>query len=254
MIKLLSIGNSFSADALSYFRDMAALSGAEIDVTHVLIGGCSLERHYNNLIADLPEYTMSKNGVKVEGASLCEVIENNEFDIVTIQQVSHFSGLYSTYHPYIDELIAYIKRHQTKARLWLHKTWAYEKNSSHSGFAAYCNDQQIMYKAICKVCDKIFAECDIDGIIPSGDVIQALRETPEFNFPQEPSLCRDGFHMHLLYGRFAVAATWLETLCGVDVRQNTYTPPESVVGVLGDSAKHRLDVIRTVVHDVCSQK
>ena len=31
------------------------------------------------------------------------------------------------------------------------------------------------------------------------------------------SLCRDGFHLSLDYGRFAAAATWLKTLTGIDV-------------------------------------
>lgn len=55
-MKILSIGNSFSQDALAYFRDMALASGIEVEVHHLCIGGCSLERHYNNMMADIPAY------------------------------------------------------------------------------------------------------------------------------------------------------------------------------------------------------
>ena len=110
-----------------------------------------------------------------------------------------------------------------------------------------------MYSAICSVCEKIVKELSLDGVIPSGDVIQALRSTPEFNYPQEPSLCRDGFHMHPLYGRYAVAATWFETLLGGDVTTNTYLPPEEKVGVLGQSALDRISVIKKIVHKICSK-
>ena len=53
-------------------------------------------------------------------------------------------------------------------------------------------------------------------MIPTGTVIQALRETvPEFDYKNGGlSLCRDGYHLSWDYGRFAAAATWLHTLTG----------------------------------------
>ena len=38
-----------------------------------------------------------------------------------------------------------------------------------------------------KEVEKIANEISAHGIIPSGDVIQTLRATPEFNYPQEPA-------------------------------------------------------------------
>ena len=35
-------------------------------------------------------------------------------------------------------------------------------------------------------------------------------------------MCRDGFHMTLDYGRFAVAAIWLRTLTGITVKAETF--------------------------------
>ncbi len=253
MIKMLSIGNSFSQDALAYFKGMADDAGIEVEVWHLCIGGCSLEHHYNNMMADLPRYGFSVNGESRPATCLSEVIEKEQFDIVTIQQVSNMSGLYSTYHPYIDRLLEYIRKHQPNAKLWWHKTWAYEKDSSHQGFALYCKDQAIMYKAICSVVEKINAEVKLDGIIPSGDVVQTLRTKPEFNYPQEPSLCRDGFHMHLLYGRYAVAATWFETLLGGNILENKFADFDEKVGALGETAMHRIEVIKKTVHEICSK-
>jgi hypothetical protein len=56
-----------------------------------------------------------------------------------------------------------------------------------------------------------------------------------------------------LYGRYAVAATWFETLLGGDVTTNTYLPPEEKVGVLGQSALDRISVIKKIVHKICSK-
>ncbi len=250
---MLSIGNSFSQDALFYFQGIANEAGIDVEVWHMYIGGCSLERHYNNLMGDLPEYSFLINGETRPAATLSEVVEKEQFDIVTLQQVSHMSGLYSTYHPYIDALVEYIRKHQPNAKLWWHKTWAYEKDSSHQGFAPYSKNQEIMYKAICKVVDKVNAEMKFDGIIPSGDVIQTLRGTPEFNYPQEPSLCRDGFHMHLLYGRYAVAATWFETLLGGNILESKFASFDERVGEVGETALHRIEVIKKTVHEICSK-
>ena len=54
------------------------------------------------------------------------------------------------------------------------------------------------------------------SVIPSGKIIQILRdEVPEFNYKNGGmSLCRDGFHLSLDYGRFAAAAIWLHTITG----------------------------------------
>ena len=57
-------------------------------------------------------------------------------------------------------------------------------------------------------------------LIPTGQVIQILRETvPEFDYANGGiSLCRDGFHLSLDYGRFAAAAVWLYVLSGKKIK------------------------------------
>ena len=57
-------------------------------------------------------------------------------------------------------------------------------------------------------------------LIPTGEVIQTLRETvPDFDYKRGGiSLCRDGFHLSFDYGRFAAAATWLRTISGKKIK------------------------------------
>lgn len=46
-------------------------------------------------------------------------------------------------------------------------------------------------------------------------MIQTLRKEKEFNVREGGiSLCRDGFHMNYLYGRYALACTWLAKIFG----------------------------------------
>ena len=216
-MKILSIGNSFSDDAHAYLYDLAKQRNIDLKLVNLVIGGCSLQRHWENIESNKVDYGLCINGNqwKEDRVTANEIIKSEEFDIVTIQQVSHYSGMYETYQPYLDNLVAFIRENQPKAKLYFQKTWAYEIDSNHSEFYLYDNDQAKMYNALCKATD-IASEVANAELIKSGDVIQAMREKiPFFDYKNGgESLCRDGFHMSLTYGRFAVALTWLTTLTG----------------------------------------
>ncbi|MBQ7907102.1 MAG: DUF4886 domain-containing protein [Clostridia bacterium] len=216
-MKILSIGNSFSADAHAYLHKLAEQRGIELKTVNLAIGGCSLEMHYNNVVNNNANYLLSINGGEWERelVTIEEYIKKERYDVVTLQQVSHFSGQYETYQPYLNYLAKYVRENQPTAHLYFHKTWAYELDSSHFGFQAYDQNQRKMYDSICNAAS---SACLVTGatVIPSGDVIQAMRENlPAFDYANGgQSLCCDGFHMSHTYGRFAVAMTWLATLTG----------------------------------------
>ena len=216
-MKILSIGNSFSADAHAYLHDLAEQRGEDLITVNLAIGGCSLETHWNNVTENNANYLHSINGGPwaEQLVTIDEIIKNERFDVVTLQQVSHFSGQYETYQPYLDSLTKYVRAHQPSADLYIHRTWAYEIDSQHEGFLNYARDQKRMFEEICGATEKA---CLVSGgaLIPAGDVIQALRERlPIFDYANGgESLCCDGFHMSHTYGRFAVALTWLAILTG----------------------------------------
>jgi len=143
----------------------------------------------------------------------------NEWDIITLQQVSQLSGLGETYEPYLSELANAIRKIRPKAKLYFHQTWAYEIDSVHNGFLNYNTNQKQMYNQIVSVSQKKAKSINAK-IIPTGTAIQDLRENvDEFDYANGGlSLCRDGFHLSFDYGRYAAAAMWLRTLTGSDVR------------------------------------
>ena len=216
-MKILSIGNSFSADAHAYLHELAEQRGMDLTTVNLAIGGCSLETHFNNVVGNKANYLYSLNGGDwaEKLVTVDEIIKAEHFDIVTLQQVSGFSGLYDSYQPYLNDLAKYVRENQPAADLYFHRTWAYEIGSTHGDFPRYDCDQTKMYKEICKASEYA---CLVTGatLIPSGDVIQALRtRLPKFDYANGgESLCCDGFHMSHTYGRFAVALTWLATLMG----------------------------------------
>ena len=217
-MKILSIGNSFSADAHAYLHELAEQRGMDLTTVNLAIGGCSLETHFNNVKENKANYLYSLNGGDwaEKLVTVDEIIKAEHFDIVTLQQVSGFSGLYDSYQPYLNDLAKYVRENQPAADLFFHRTWAYELDSPHSEYHLYDKDQKKMYNDICEVTERVSGEIGAK-LIPAGDVIQAMRErVSAFDYANGGmTLClEDGFHMSHTYGRFAVALTWLSTLTG----------------------------------------
>ena len=50
MYKVLAIGNSFSEDATHFLHQICESSGIENEVVNLYVGGCSLERHWRNVV------------------------------------------------------------------------------------------------------------------------------------------------------------------------------------------------------------
>ena len=226
-IRILTIGNSFSEDAVeNYLYELGAAENIDFIIGNAYIGGCSLERHYNNAQQDKADYAYRKiqQGRKTERkqTSLAYCIEDEAWDYVSFQQVSQLSGVYASYFPYLPELMAYVKQHlkNPKATFVLHRTWAYAKDSNHGGFANYNKDQNAMFRSIVKTTHKVACQLkDIAFIVPVGTAIQNARSSSKGD-----SLCRDGFHLDLKIGRYTAACTWFEKLTGISPVANTAFP------------------------------
>lgn len=245
-LRSLSIGNSFSEDALAYVHCIAEAAGIEWTTYNLYIGGCSLETHWNNYQKSAADYTLIVNGQYTRPASINEMLANGSYDIVTTQQASHFSGKPETYQPYLTNLAAEIRKAQPSAKLYLQETWAYEIDSNHGAFPDYGCDQRQMYDRL-SAAYRTAADSVKADIIPVGDVIQYLRENvPQFYYKNGgKSLNRDGFHLSIPYGRYINSAVWFETILGEDVRKNSFTP------MAGDIPADRelIERLQNYVHD-----
>ena len=223
-MKILSIGNSFSQDAHKWLHKLAKINGFDFETVNLYIGSCSLETHYKNVEENNPFYDFEVNGNPAERKiSIAEALSLQKWDIITVQQVSGLSGIYESYEPYLSSLVSVIKTAQLDAKIYFHQTWAYESDSSHTQFVKYDHNQAKMFECIKTASEKAAKSIGAD-IIPTGTVIQTLREkVPEFNYKNGGmSLCRDGFHLSLDYGRFAAAATWLHTITGKKIQTTTF--------------------------------
>lgn len=225
-IKILAIGNSFSEDAIEqYLHELADADGIETIIGNLFIGGCSLERHMQCVNGNLPDYRYRKIGVdgvtkETPKCDIARAIADEEWDYVSVQQASHFSGDYTTYQPYLSQLVAYVKAHTKKdVKIVFHQTWAYAQNSDHGGFKRYGNSQKQMYDAINGALKQVIKDIHPDVIVPSGTAIQNARTSSIGD-----NMNRDGYHLNLLYGRYTAACTWFQAIFKRSVIGNSYAP------------------------------
>lgn len=247
-VKILAIGNSFSEDATHYLHQIAKAGGIDTKVVNLYIGGCSLETHWSNAKEDAKLYLYQRDGNSTERyVSIKDALLEDEWDFIITQQASHDSGLQETYYPYIKHLFQYIKEFVPKAEVLLHETWAYEIDSTHKGFSRYNHNQEEMYQGLREAYKRAAAELEV-RIIPCGDIIQEVRKKEPFQYGRGGmSLCRDGFHMDYIYGRYLLAAAWYEFILGKNSLDNIYIP-ETVFAPGVEVDFDKLNLIKECVH------
>ncbi len=204
MIKILSIGNSFSCDATRYLMEIANHTNVDLLSENLYIGGCPLERHYHNSLSNIEEYELQVNGQCVYKSSLKSALLKDDWDYVTLQQASPYSTDYATYQPYLNELVKYIKNLCPKAKLVIHQTWAYENGSYKLQDVMGCETNVQMFEALQKAYDRAAEDIQAVGMIKSGELMMNLVKNGL------TKAYRDTFHASLGAGRYALALLWYQ--------------------------------------------
>lgn len=233
-LKVLCIGNSFSVDAVEQeLLPLANACGVDLTVYNLYIGGCSLERHAMNMRGDSALYScrlmrrthdgnaLSFERLVTDSVSIAAVMSQEKWDVITMQQASHYSGQWSTYEPWLTELIDSVRQHICcHTRLYWYMTWAYQQDATHPAFMPNYNaDQAYMYDEICGCNRQVLKSGRFDSFIPGGAAIQAARATRLGD-----TLCRDGYHLSYTCGRYLMACLWLEVLTGHSAIGCDYMP------------------------------
>ena len=217
MLKILSIGNSFSQDAQRYLYEIAKRNGVALKTVNLYIGGCSLRTHYLNVIEDSADYSFEFNGkstgIKV---SIDQALASDDWDVITLQQVSASSTKYETYTPYLEFVCEHVRKFCPKAKVYIHETWAYEEGSERLKSVGYLSSSD-MLADLTHAYATARKTINADGIIPSGQVM--------FNATQMgiDKVHRDTFHASLGVGRYMLALTWYKALTGNDIVGDTFS-------------------------------
>jgi hypothetical protein len=154
-----------------------------------------------------------------KNVDLKTIIRDEQWDIITLQQASHDSGLPTTYGNLVQfkRLVQSYTTNLHVEFVW-HMTWAYAEDYDSKKFEPYDNSQHKMYTAIVRTMQNILPAIGSPRVIPSGTAVQLAR------YRLGDTLNRDGFHLSYTIGRYTAACTWCEFLTGRIVDGNHYWP------------------------------
>lgn len=259
-VRLLTIGNSFSANATRNLNDLAKAGGHTLIHTPLVIGGASFQVHADK--ARLHEAKpQDKAGLYSGGKGLKENLAAQPWDYVTIQQASIKSHDFSTYQPNAGWLRDYVAKHAPKATLLVHETWEYRKDDPRFAVKepkpGEPKTQDEMYQGLRASYDKIAAEFGA-RIIPTGDAFHLADTDEKWGYrvdskPFDPKTAKqpelpdqthslhvgwrwakskdgkkttlgmDGHHANVA-GEYLGACVWYEVLFGESAVGNTFVP------------------------------
>ena len=242
-LKVLMIGNSFSVQMVKSMPPVATNLGYSLDICSMYIGGCSLERHWNNICAPTStpySVTRSLNGklAKKFNGNIPAVLKSEKWDIVTIQQASHHSWLKDSYHPFGDDLVKYIRENAPQAKIVVHETWSYTPWDKR--LKGWKIDQNEMYEKLHAAYGDFAKQYGFD-VIPTGTAVQLVRKELPVKYTENSlggdvvGSCKfvekdgkwtpdgDVFHMGPS-GNYLQALVWTAKLFGTDVTKCTYKP------------------------------
>ena len=266
-LKVLTIGNSFSICLLKQLPQCAAAApDCTLDLCSLYIGGCSLERHWNNVVASTNKafrpykvnwsYASVANKADapvakavVDGkANIPEMLTADKWDVVTIQQASHLSWQPKSYHPFGDDLVATIRKLAPQAKIMVQQTWSY---TPYDGRLKKWGIDPATMHAKLKDAYAAFAKPYKFEIIPTGDAVQHFRKampSPDgiTGDPCGQPKGKDKFHLNR-EGEYLQACVWLGALFNCDVTKLSYRPDflsEERAVQMRASAKAALDAIR----------
>lgn len=217
-MKILAIGNSFSEDATRYLHAVAAAGGVSLKVNNLVIGGCSLKSHYDNLESGEKLYASFENGENTGAlASLSDALGADDWDYITLQQASPYSFNFATYEPYLTELSKRIREKAPRAAQLIHQTWSYKEGGDMLFFTAGYKKRSEMFADVKAAYERAGKSIGAAGIIPAGEAMQLLAENGAEN------IYRDDFHASLGLGRYTLALTWFEYIAGGSALLNSFS-------------------------------
>lgn len=179
-IKILFIGNSFSNQATRYLPNIAAENEDTVIIGRAEISNGSLKMHWNSILENQLDPSQGKS---YSGKSLQEMLKSENWDIVSLQQVSNYSCDGNSYRPYIDSLIVYIRARLPKTEIVFHQTWAYRSDAK--AFSKTDNgsakSEEEMYEKLHLVYLKMGQQFGV-RVVPTGDAFSLVSSHPKWKF------------------------------------------------------------------------
>lgn len=246
-MKVLSIGNSFARDTMAYLGAIAKEKGVEnFKFGCLYIGGCSINRHYNNAINNLADYvyfveTPEEDVTRTENVSIEQALKDGEWDYISIQHGTGDKSRYTSPESYVNllPLIKYVKDIANKdAKIAFNMAWVPEPDRDHHEMVSYEGNQKLMYENLTALTKELPVQIkELDVVSPTGTTIQNARTCID------KKLTRDGFHLSYDLGRFMAGLTFLKALYNIDLTDIKWYP-EGVT-------EEELEIAKKAVNSAC---
>ena len=228
VVKILTIGNSFSDDTMEYVGQIAESMGFKVVLGNLYIAACDLQKHLDNVRNNTAAYeyrTYVNGGWKtVANYKMRDAILSENWDYISLQQASGKSGIASSYSA-LENLRSNVRDlANANAELVWNMTWAYQSDSTHGDFVHYGYSQKAMYDSIVSaVQNTVVPMYAFSKISPTGTAIQNARATSLGD-----TLTRDGYHLNLTYGRYIAGLTFFFTLMDMAIPVNLPYAPDGM--------------------------
>ena len=250
-ISYISVGNSFSSDALAYVPVLLEelLPFSDIHIGIMYYAGGTLEQQWSFCNANSADYVYYSYHTEAGTWSYAteqtyqNMMNDYDWNYISFQQASTNSIDYNTFQPYLDYLLSNTKTTwSTCIPVWtLTHSWANGYNDS---------DEQTMYAKIAAAAQTTLEQTSIEHINPYGTAIQNARATTLNNYGYYGSMCYDGLHLQAGLPRLVASYTSAQTIlrlynipCTIETCQYTVSsandeaiaaPDASLRGDIGD--------------------
>ena len=222
-MRILSVGNSYSMDALSYLPEIAKLYSPNVEVTIGILyyAGATIGEHYAGLTYELLLY---KDGAWTSQASktLEYAVGLEDWDLVTLHQASQYSDNYASRYfvgrtstagqdDLLLGLINKIKGYGYSGQFGWLMTPAYPAgNTSDLG-----NTQDAMMDGIIDFAENVMANyTDMKVLLPCGDALMRARKSTQFEGITNEFFYTDNLHLNRGIGAYIEACAVYEVLLG----------------------------------------
>ena len=224
--KVLTIGGDSSEESVRYLFNIAKQENYEFTVGSAHTYNSSIAQILEMANNDVAGFRYSKNtkGLPnaVDNQKLADIIKDEKWDIIVIQQSLILSGMEDSYLD-LDAYISWIKQNSdANCKIMYTVPWAYSDGYNDNEYKAkYDASQMKMYEAIQNVAkNKLAKDSRISKIIPVGTAIQNIRSGKLGG-----SIDNGTTGLCLGRGQYAAALTMFCAITGKDVSKISYTPP-----------------------------
>ena len=223
-LSILTIGNSFSDDAMEYVYNIAKNLGINsIYLGNLYIPSCTLATHWNNAKNNSAAYTYRKNTAgswsSTGSFAMDRALQERSWDYISMQQASPSSGDEGTYNSDLTNLISHVKGKAPNAKLVWHMTWAYQSGSSKLTSSIYSSQTDMYNRIVSCVTNKIKTNSNFSIVIPNGTAIQNVRSSYIGD-----NVTRDGYHLNKWFGRYVAGLMFVKSLTGLSIDNISYKP------------------------------